>query len=893
MPQVTDPALLQQLNGGAQAAMPQQAPREDIVLGRDPYKTQDQAMQVQSNDRANAAADRQAAADERAASAAERAATKDASGTVDEKKIATLLTRISGGFNDITNVTKTDPSAQEPGLIESVRGDLMPGGVMGVPARAIAGASRRTVHDSQRDVLDALLTLGTGAAYSAEQLSGQMAAYFPQYNDSPEEIAVKNQRMARIIEAAKANAGPAWAQVEPAIAPYMQGIANPQFAPPNVATVKDGRAFDKDGKDLGPVTGGQTPPDGSGGGGGSDIPISQDLRDRAATAEQMATGDQSGLQGLSTLAQQGITLGLADEAAGVGGFLSSLIQGQDPRAGYVTARDARRGTVDKARQEWGLAGTAAEFAGGGGAVKIAGGVNSLLQASRQGATLSGIAGFGSGEGAQGSGVNALIGAGAGGALGTAFQAGGNALANRAARGRPDMAVVEAGQRQNIPIRQPDARPELRGEMAQAESTQSGGPIIRQAREADTVAVEARIAEVGGQGNPSDPYALGARIQGAGQRYIAKTKAQANRLYDRARELSGNATVTAKNADAALDANIQELRAAGENSNAAAIKYLEGLRTDIDRGLSLESVQNLRTNMRGQIGERGLTGTDTERRVGQVIDAMNNDLADQLPPEASQALRAADSFYKERQEFIKGTLKQFMGDRGNALPAETAAQRLVSMAQGKGNYERFNSMWKQLEPAEQADVSATIAASLGRKANGDFSLSTLIKSLDPSKGINPRTARTVFGEDGAKALQDLRVIASAKTDAMGRQSPSGVAINGAAGGLKTLLWGALGMAGAGPGGAAAGAVGRNLFAAWGEQRAARMLLNPDFTKWLRNMPQATNPQAIDRYMGRLATIQGIAANDNKAFQQAIMQAFKASPGRAAADEEANSRREPPQ
>lgn len=54
------------------------APQEDIVLGRDPYKTQDQAMQVQSNDRANAAAERQAAADERAAAAAARTATMGA-----------------------------------------------------------------------------------------------------------------------------------------------------------------------------------------------------------------------------------------------------------------------------------------------------------------------------------------------------------------------------------------------------------------------------------------------------------------------------------------------------------------------------------------------------------------------------------------------------------------------------------------------------------------------------------------------------------------------------------------------------------------------------------------------------------------------------------------------
>lgn len=880
MPQVTDPALLQQLNGGAQPAMPQQAPREDIVLGRDPYKAsaegraqQDQAMQVQKFQ-----LDQQKFQVEQ-----QRNQQQDQLGTESERTAGFLAGRIVDAVKRLAPAAKKAPSAQAPTVgVEMVRG------IAGdSAANYFTGAERQQIYAAQRDILDAALTLGTGAAYTKEQLQGYETSYLPQLFDDPDTIKSKRQALRTLLQEASRKAGRSAPDIEAAITALDQ--------------LPDIAAGDQEQDGLTGTVTDETPaigsaPDGVGGGGsggGSDIPISQDLRERAMRVEQMTTGDQSGLQGLSTIAQQGITLGLADEAAGVGGFLSSLIQGEDPRAGYVTARDARRASVDKARQSWGLAGTAAELAGGGGAVKIAGGVNSLLQAARQGGALGGIAGFGSGEGAQGSGVNALIGAGGGAALGTAFQAGGNALANRAARGRPDMAVVEAGQRQNIPIRQPDARPELRGQMAAAESTQTGGPLIRQSRESDVAAMENRVAEIGGGGAVADPYALGTQIQSAGQRYIATTRAQANRLYDRARELSGGATVTARNADAALDTNIKELRAAGENSNAAAISYLEGLRNDIDRGLTLESVQNLRTNMRGQLSERGLTGTDTDRRVGQVIDAMNDDLAQQLPPEAASALKAADSFYKQRQEFITKTLESVMGSRGNPLPPETAAARMTSMTKGKGNYDRFASMWKELSPEEQSTTAATIAQTLGRRANGDFSVTGLIKSLDPKEGINPRTARLIFGEDGAKALQDLRVIADAKTAAMGRQSPSGIAINSAAGGLKTLLWGALGMMGGGPAGAAAGAVSRNLFAAWGEQRAARMLLNPDFTKWLRNMPEAKNPQAIERYMGRLASIEGIAANDNQAFQQAIMQAFKASPGRAAAQDETNGRGEPPQ
>lgn len=482
---------------------------------------------------------------------------------------------------------------------------------------------------------------------------------------------------------------------------------------------------------------------------------------------------------------------------------------------------------------------------------------------------------------------------AGGFAPSAVMGGRNALLNvtgRTPRGpAPDTNVIAAGQRQGVPIRQPDARPELRGDYAALESEPRAGPMISQAREADTARIEERLTEIGGQGNPSDQYAMGTRVQAAGDRYIASTKAQANRLYDRVREVSAGKTVTARNADAALDANIKELRAAGENSNAAAIKYLEGLRNDIDRGLTVDAVQNLRSNMRGQLSERGLTGTDTDRRVMQVIDGMNQDLTEQLPAEASAALRAADDFYRKRQEFINGTLKQFMGDRGKPIPAETAATRLISMAQGKGNFERFSKMWGQLDDGERADVSATIAASLGRKQNGDFSPAALIKSLDPIKGVNPRTARLVFGEDGAKALADLRVIAQAKTDAMGRMAPSGKAISGMKGGLRTLMLSTLGLSQGGIGGAVLLPAAANLFAKIGEERAARLMLNPDFTKWLRAMPEATNPKAINAYFGKLKASGArsqVAANDIEAFTAAVAESFAQSPRRAAAQEEDN-------
>lgn len=632
---------------------------------------------------------------------------------------------------------------------------------------------------------------------------------------------------------------------------------------------------------------GQTPPDGGTPGGGISGEIKLDPR----------LYNPEGGQGIIDLAKQGITLGFSDEAAGAGGYLAALLTGNDPSKAYARERDAARENISRARVAHPVVGTLAEFLGGGASVKIAGGAQAVGNMVRQGAGLGAFGGFGYGEG-DNSLASAAGGAVVGGALGGALGGVGKFMEGRAARNAlsPEQVnVIEAGQRQGIPIRQPDVRPALRNELAQVETTGAGGPIVQQARAGDAAAIETRVGEIGGGGSTADPYALGTKVQDAGRNYIARTKAQAGRMYDKARELAGERPVQPTEALAALDAQIADLRATGKNANAEAIRYLDDVRDDLakDGGVTIDAIRNIRTNMRGQISQRGLSGTDTDRRVMAAIDGANLDMARDLPPEAAQAFKAADAFYKERQDFISKTLKAVMGDRNNPLPPETAAARLTSMTKGKGNFERFSAMWKELTPEDQADTAATIAETLGRKANGEFSVPALIKSLDPNKGLNPRTARLVFGEDGAKALTDLRAIAAAKDETQRalNNSRTGTAVSATGDSLRTLMWGLFGFTQGGPVGAAGGAAARGFISNLSEKRAARMLMNPDFTKLLRNAPNTNNPETINRYFSRVAGV--LAANDNEALTGAIASAFRKSPGMAAANEEADRGGEPPQ
>jgi len=181
-----------------------------------------------------AAEQRAQSAEQRASASAQREAIKfeqeqaeggGAKPTEAQQKTLTLLTRISGGQKDIQSALALDPEAQRAGLFETLSRNVLGEGVV---TRGVAGPERRMVTDAQADILDALLTLGTGAAYSREQLIGQTISYFPQYGDTEAEINAKNERLKRLTESARIATGPLSKKFDEVIVPLIGGAAPDQ-----------------------------------------------------------------------------------------------------------------------------------------------------------------------------------------------------------------------------------------------------------------------------------------------------------------------------------------------------------------------------------------------------------------------------------------------------------------------------------------------------------------------------------------------------------------------------------------------------------------------------------------------------------------------------------------
>jgi hypothetical protein len=125
--------------------------------------------------------------------------------TEGERKAATLLQRLNFSLGQLQQAVQESPDAASPSLAaEAARRIPFVGDAA---ANTITPAERQRVEAAQLDILDAALTLGTGAAYTREQLEGYRRSYFPQIGDSQATIDDKADRLNNVIEAARIAAG--------------------------------------------------------------------------------------------------------------------------------------------------------------------------------------------------------------------------------------------------------------------------------------------------------------------------------------------------------------------------------------------------------------------------------------------------------------------------------------------------------------------------------------------------------------------------------------------------------------------------------------------------------------------------------------------------------------
>lgn len=119
-----------------------------------------------------------------------------------EQKAAFLTTNLLGNVNIMQKAVTADPSVTAPTW------DQLAVGILGDDVKnAYLPGQRQVIENSQRLITDAALTLGTGAAYTPEQIEAYRRGFFPQVGDKKEAIAAKREALRTALVAARIGAG--------------------------------------------------------------------------------------------------------------------------------------------------------------------------------------------------------------------------------------------------------------------------------------------------------------------------------------------------------------------------------------------------------------------------------------------------------------------------------------------------------------------------------------------------------------------------------------------------------------------------------------------------------------------------------------------------------------
>ena len=122
----------------------------------------------------------------------------------EERKAGFMSNILDRNLLQMQTALGIDPTAVKPNvpasIVEAITGPNL-------LSRNMKPAQRQIVEDSQLDVLDAALTLRTGAAYTPVQLNAMRETYFPVLGDKPSVITAKKQRLESLLEGAYIAAG--------------------------------------------------------------------------------------------------------------------------------------------------------------------------------------------------------------------------------------------------------------------------------------------------------------------------------------------------------------------------------------------------------------------------------------------------------------------------------------------------------------------------------------------------------------------------------------------------------------------------------------------------------------------------------------------------------------
>lgn len=795
----------------------------------------------------------------------------------------------AGYFGRMLNAHKLYGQGLEPRSVPGqIAADILPRGVV----NTFSSPERRAADNYAQEFIRAKLRKESGASIAPDEQQREYETYFPVPGDGPEDLARKAALREQAIEGMRLAAGPEAENIRlvgdsgiptgtTTYAPQGEGPkgdrATPEQEQALLAFVREHpgdpeaiNAFAKAngfpyGVNAEELAGAKSL---AGGINYSKVDEAAEARARAELEAQKKVDPASDTDA-GTLVNSGASFALADEAAGVGRGLSFALQGRNPVEGYQLGRDAERLRIADARKQLGYGGTALEVAGGflsanptSVLAPFVSRADTILQGAKSGAGTGALAGWGSGEGLEGSTTNAITGGVVGLGLGTTV----STVATRSGK-TVDPALAQAALDENV--RAPrllieGSRRDI-NRAGRLEADQTTAPIIQEGFGNVADDIGAGVERLGRGGVAQDRATAGEDFRQIAKEIQRIDKEGSTSAYAAAEAIQPDAVVDPVSMRAAIDKDLARLRRT-PNSNEDQIRTLEKYRRDLENPLPLQAVRDLRTSARDNISGLNIARSSgakaADRRMMSIIDGSKDDIERALTPEAQTAWKAADKEYSENQTFYRQALKPFFGDDFDKLPAEAIFDRIKGAANNNGR--ALAALHRRLTPEQSRNFAATLAESLGRRSPDEPFSPVLF--MQQARKYSPSARETIFGPSGKASFDNLLKLSrrlqtiQSEVNRSKTARPVGQVVREQAGNVITaLLTGAGGLHSGGQGavvGAGAGIALNGAMQATGAVRrtlSAKALMNPRVTNWLLRAANVNTRAQAQQQVQRLGVI----------------------------------------
>lgn len=626
--------------------------------------------------------------------------------------------------------------------------------------------------------------------------------------------------------------------------------------------------------------------------------------------------------GFIDLAKHGMSGTLSDEASGIGGAIYAGMTGGDIGQGFRFERDLERRRIEQARERTGALGTGLEMLAGGAAF----GTNvpsTLAGLWRDSAIAGGITGFGSGEGARDSLMGAAIGGTAGAALGSVAQRFAARNAAKVAVPSESAQAYSQGQKFGLDLSLGDAGGRGAKMVERTLDTQPAAANAMNANRARLGAqLQTAVDDVAGGFGPTTSFReMGAAAQAGVKNWRARFDTATEKAYN-AIKVHPQAPADLTNTVGALEELTNKITSnpkLGEMlTDKRLVGYLEALRGKVSKvstgvldaqgnpitreiteggSLSWNDLKQLRSRIGEEIGDQilgeGTLKSDLRHLYGSLSDDMRA-TAEKQGPAALRSFDRANTLYREGQERLERVWTSLLGKDGERTPEAAASfiQRMTRDGKSTSDIAQLAELRRTLKPDEWAQVSNGLIRLMGQVGNAEsrsFTPSTFVTSFD---NLAPEAKNVLFGGAGKPLRQNLEEF----TDVVRRIAANDGTrnVSGTAYGVGALVsqgaGAGVGMSIAGPylgpilGIAASHGAAYNMANLW---------TNPQFVRWATGYAKMVagasrsgnfTQGAVGSQMSalsRIATTQPIIAAEALGLQQQLLQAFETAPMRAAA------------